>query len=252
MTCPIINLANELLNTSKILPSFHADTIFRWTTCSDPSKFGFEKKNGKSTGKKFWNGTSYAYFQCHWTQAILRWIDVSSPQRPVYSPLSKQAFACSTRENVCGTVICLWFLLYLVTNLVRGEKLGFHQRVSDRFQSADVFRLWNGRRRRKKWLLLVEFSWGRNAFLLTITCGNPATKSRNASITWSLLLVVLKSLLDFPSLFLIPSIRKPNVAVDEIVSLQTIYLLAKTKRALIISNVFRSAAATRDKNLNYY
>lgn len=57
-----------------------------------------------------------------------------------------------------------------------------------------------------------------------MTCGKPATKSRNASITWSRFLVVLKSLLDLPSLFLIPSIRKPNVAVEEIVSLQTMYL----------------------------
>lgn len=61
-----------------------------------------------------------------------------------------------------------------------------------------------------------------------MTCGKPATKSRNASITWSRFLVVLKSLLDLPSLFLIPSIRKPNVAVDEIVSLQTMYLKTKT------------------------
>lgn len=91
-------------------------------------------------------------------------------------------------------------------------------------------------KRRRQRLLLAEFSRGQNAFLLTITCGNPATKSRNASITWSLLLVVLKSLLDFPSLFLIPSIRKPNVAVDEIVSLQTMYLFAKKKKKNGINN----------------
>ena len=49
-------------------------------------------------------------------------------------------------------------------------------------------------------------------------------KSERLSITWSLVLVVLNSLDDVPSLFLTPSIRKPNVAVDEIVSLQTMYL----------------------------
>ena len=40
----------------------------------------------------------------------------------------------------------------------------------------------------------------------------------------SLVFVVLKSVEDVPSLFFTPSIRKPSVAVEDIVSLQTIYL----------------------------
>ena len=60
--------------------------------------------------------------------------------------------------------------------------------------------------------------------VLTTACGKPYVKSWNACMICSLVLVVLKSLLDFPSLFLIPSIRKPSVAVDDIVSLHTIYL----------------------------
>lgn len=57
--------------------------------------------------------------------------------------------------------------------------------------------------------------------ILTTTCGNPSVKLWNAAMICSLDLVVLKSLLLVPSEFLIPSILKPRVAVDEIVSLHT-------------------------------
>ena len=60
--------------------------------------------------------------------------------------------------------------------------------------------------------------------MLTAVIDEEEMKSERASITWSLVLVVLNSLDDVPSLFLTPSIRKPKVAVDEMVSLQTIYL----------------------------
>lgn len=66
--------------------------------------------------------------------------------------------------------------------------------------------------------------------VLTTACGKPSVKSMKASLICECVLVVLKSLLDLPSLFLIPSILKPNVAVDEIVSRHTMYLqLNKTK-----------------------
>ena len=60
--------------------------------------------------------------------------------------------------------------------------------------------------------------------VLTTACGKPATKSLKACLICSFVFVVLKSLLDFPSLFLMPSIRNPRVAVDDIVSLHTMYL----------------------------
>ena len=46
----------------------------------------------------------------------------------------------------------------------------------------------------------------------------------NDSIICSFVFVVLNSFDDVPSFFLTPSIRKPNVAVDDIVSRQTMYL----------------------------
>ena len=51
-----------------------------------------------------------------------------------------------------------------------------------------------------------------------------AMKSLKASKTCSLVFVVLYSFDEVPSLFFTPSTRKPRVAVDEIVSLHTIYL----------------------------
>ena len=59
---------------------------------------------------------------------------------------------------------------------------------------------------------------------LTTIIEDADEKSLKASNTCSLFFVVLKSFDDVPSLFFTPSIRKPKVAVDEIVSLQTIYL----------------------------
>ena len=50
------------------------------------------------------------------------------------------------------------------------------------------------------------------------------TKSVKASITCSRVFVVLNSFEDVPSDFLTPSIRKPKVAVEEMVSLHTMYL----------------------------
>ena len=67
-------------------------------------------------------------------------------------------------------------------------------------------------------------------------------KSLKASNTCSLFFVVLNSFDDVPSLFFTPSIRKPKVAVDEIVSLQTIYLKKygnyRYEEWAIISNFF--------------
>ena len=65
---------------------------------------------------------------------------------------------------------------------------------------------------------------------LTTIDGDADEKSLKASNTCSLFFVVLKSFDDVPSLFFTPSIRKPKVAVDEIVSLQTIYLKNKFKK----------------------
>ena len=62
---------------------------------------------------------------------------------------------------------------------------------------------------------------------LTTIVDDADEKSLKASNTCSLFFVVLKSFDDVPSLFFTPSIRKPKVAVDEIVSLQTIYLNKK-------------------------
>ena len=78
--------------------------------------------------------------------------------------------------------------------------------------------------------------------VLTTACGKPFVKSWNACIICSLVFVVLKSLLDFPSLFLIPSIRKPSVAVDDIVSLHTIYLntqhISYSQQTVVTENGF--------------
>lgn len=57
-----------------------------------------------------------------------------------------------------------------------------------------------------------------------MTLGNSSVKSWKASMICWRVFVVLKSLLDLPSLLRIPSIRKPKVAVDDIVSLHTMYL----------------------------
>lgn len=52
----------------------------------------------------------------------------------------------------------------------------------------------------------------------------PFTKEKKASLTWFSDFIVLKSFDETPSLRRIPSMRKPSVAVVEIVSLHTIYL----------------------------
>ena len=61
-------------------------------------------------------------------------------------------------------------------------------------------------------------------------------KFLKASETCSLVLVVLKSFEEVPSLFFTPSRRNPSVAVDDIVSLQTIYLDVKSLHVLFYGN----------------
>ena len=63
--------------------------------------------------------------------------------------------------------------------------------------------------------------------MLTAVIDEEEMKSERVSITWSLVLVVLNSLEEVPSHFLTPSIRNPKVAVDDIVSLHTIYLFVE-------------------------
>ena len=63
--------------------------------------------------------------------------------------------------------------------------------------------------------------------------GDLAMKFSKTLRICSLVLVVLKSLEEVPSLILTPSIRKPNVAVDDIVSLQTMYLFVSSGRSKV-------------------
>lgn len=74
-------------------------------------------------------------------------------------------------------------------------------------------------------------------FELTIAWGNPSVNFENAAITCSLVFVVLKSFVDVPSALLIPSILNPRVAVEEMVSLQTMYLGFVTPFRLCSSSV---------------
>ena len=71
--------------------------------------------------------------------------------------------------------------------------------------------------------------------MLTAVIDEEEMKSERVSITWSLVLVVLNSLEEVPSHFLTPSIRNPKVAVDDIVSLHTIYLFVEIS---ILKNYF--------------
>ena len=70
----------------------------------------------------------------------------------------------------------------------------------------------------------------------TAVSGLDEVKCLKASATCDLVLVVLKSLEDVPSPFLMPSSRKPSVAVDDIVSRQTMYL---KKYKYILSGLYR-------------
>lgn len=71
----------------------------------------------------------------------------------------------------------------------------------------------------------------------TTACGKPLVKSRNATMICSFVFVVLKSLEELPSARLMPSIRKPKVAVELIVSRHTIYLGFVTPFNLCSSSV---------------
>ena len=66
-----------------------------------------------------------------------------------------------------------------------------------------------------------------------------------ASLTCCRVRVVLKSLLEKPSLLRIPSMRKPRLAVEEIVSLHTMYLMKrqKQKRHTVLEEDFVCAGA---------
>lgn len=66
-------------------------------------------------------------------------------------------------------------------------------------------------------------AWRRSKYCFAIE-HDEETKSAKTCKTCSLVLVILNSFEDVPSHFLTPSMRKPKVAVDEIVSLQTMYL----------------------------
>ena len=70
--------------------------------------------------------------------------------------------------------------------------------------------------------------------LLTTVSGLLEVKFLKASQTWLFVLVVLKSFDEVPSPFLIPSKRKPNVAVEEMVSRQTMYLQKQQQQEHII------------------
>ena len=59
---------------------------------------------------------------------------------------------------------------------------------------------------------------------LTAVSADPEMKFLKDSIICSFVFVVLNSLDDVPSFFLTPSMRKPKVAVEDIVSRQTMYL----------------------------
>ena len=63
-----------------------------------------------------------------------------------------------------------------------------------------------------------------NECRLTAVAVDPEMKFLKAFRISSFSLVVLKSFEDDPSLFFTPSIRNPSVAVDEMVSRQTMYL----------------------------
>ena len=80
--------------------------------------------------------------------------------------------------------------------------------------------------------VLAPFQPLENKSCIAIKCtavsGLDEVKCLKASATCDLVLVVLKSLEDVPSPFLIPSSRKPSVAVDDIVSRQTMYLKKDT------------------------
>jgi len=61
-------------------------------------------------------------------------------------------------------------------------------------------------------------------YILTAVSTDPEMKFLNDSKICSFVFVVLNSFDDVPSFFLTPSMRKPRVAVEEIVSRQTMYL----------------------------
>lgn len=77
------------------------------------------------------------------------------------------------------------------------------------------------------WLMIGPSTWQnreRRKSKHTKACGWSLTKSfKTSSICW-LEPTVLKSLVELPSCFRIPSIRNPRLAVDEMVSRHTMYL----------------------------
>lgn len=99
----------------------------------------------------------------------------------------------------------------------------------------------------KKWTKIITSSnvlqfhfvnsFNMKSQLLTIAWGKPSVNFSKAAMICSLVLVVLKSLLEVPSALRIPSILNPSVAVDEMVSLQTIYLGLVTALSLCSSSV---------------
>lgn len=92
------------------------------------------------------------------------------------------------------------------------------QRGFNRLQSLNVFGL------QKRTKISYVSAILALQVVLTIACGKLSVNSEKALMICSFDLVVLKSLLEVPSDFRIPSIRNPKVAVDDMVSLQTMYL----------------------------
>lgn len=109
---------------------------------------------------------------------------------------------------------------YKVLNyLVCSEERRRFQSSFDGLEPLNVFRL-------KETTTKPYISYRINTFMvsmLTTACGNPFVKSLKATMICSFVFVVLKSFEELPSALLIPSIRKPKVAVEDIVSLHTIY-----------------------------
>ena len=66
----------------------------------------------------------------------------------------------------------------------------------------------------------------------TTALGQPSVNIVTASLTCCRVRVVLKSLLEKPSLLRMPSMRKPRLAVDEMVSRHTMYLKRQVEGAL--------------------